>query len=90
MRSLVIALAAGAIGLSVAAASPARAQVGVEVGVPGVGVEVGTPRHDHYRVERRRRVYRDHDYMVGSCRTITERRERWDGSMETRRVRRCD
>ena len=84
MLSAAAAIAAGAI----VTAPPASAQVGVEIGTPDVGVRVGEPRY-RYRDERpRTRVYeRD---TVGECRTVTMRRERADGTIVTRRERRCD
>jgi hypothetical protein len=83
--ALMLSAAAIAVGAFVTA-PPASAQVGVEIGTPGVGVRVGEPRY--YRDDRRRRVYeRD---TVGECRTVTMRRERADGTIVTRRERRCD
>jgi hypothetical protein len=80
-------IAAAAIGAAtLVAVQPASAQVGVEVGVPGVDVRIGDrPR---YREERRVRVYEDRN--VGECRTVTVRKERDDGTVITRRERRCD
>ena len=89
MRYL-MTFAAAAVGLgAVAVSTPASAQVGVEVGVPGASVEIGEPSHRYYREERRR--YRTHrDENVGYCRTEIEQRERRDGTIVERRVRRCD
>ena len=87
MRLVMTTLAATAIGAAgLLTAPPASAQVGVEVGVPGVGVRVGDP--PRYREERRVRVYDDHNR--GDCRTVTVRKERDDGTVITRRERRCD
>jgi hypothetical protein len=79
------AIAAGAV----VTVPPASAQVGVEIGTPGVGVRVGEPERRYYRDDRPRvRVYeRD---TVGECRTVTVRRERADGTIVTRRERQCD
>jgi hypothetical protein len=87
MRGILISIAAAATGVALMTTVPASAQVGVEVGVPGVGVRVGdTDRR--YREERRTRVYEREN--VGDCRTITVRKERDDGSVVTRKERRCD
>jgi hypothetical protein len=89
MRYLVT-LSTAALGFTLMASAPASAQVGVEIGVPGASVEIGEPgHHRHYREERRRyRVHRDEN--VGHCRTEIEQRERHDGTIVERRVRRCD
>jgi hypothetical protein len=87
MRQLMTTIAAAAIGAAaLMTIEPASAQVGVEVGVPGVGVRIGDP--PRYREERRVRVYEDRN--VGECRTVTVRKERDDGTVITRRERRCD
>jgi hypothetical protein len=87
MRGILISIAAAATGAALMTSMPASAQVGVEVGVPGVGVRIGdTDRR--YREERRVRV-RERD-NVGECRTITVRKERDDGTTITRKERRCD
>jgi hypothetical protein len=87
MRLALVLGAAAAVAASVAVTvPPASAQVGVEIGTPGVGVRVGEPRY--YNERRRTRVYeRD---TVGECRTVTVRKERDDGTIVTRRERRCD
>ena len=87
MRLALILSAAAATAAATFVTVPASAQVGVEIGTPGVGVRVGEPRY--YRDDRRRdRVYeRD---TVGECRTVTVRKERADGTIVTRRERRCD
>ena len=87
MRGILISIAAAATGVAVMTTVPASAQVGVEVGVPGVGVRIGEPDR-RYREERRVRV-RERD-NVGDCRTITVRKERDDGTVITRKERRCD
>lgn len=82
-------LSTAALGFALMASAPAAAQVGVEIGVPGASVEIGEPGHHRYREERRRyRVHRDEN--VGHCRTEIEQRERHDGTIVERRVRRCD
>jgi hypothetical protein len=86
MRSLIITVAAAALGVAVAL--PAAAQVGVEIGTPGVGVHIGDPDYRVREERRRTRVYRDDNR--GECRTVTVRRERDDGTVITRRERRCD
>ena len=87
MRLLLSLSAAAALGTLVLAAPPASAQVGVEVGVPGVGVRIGDPDR---RWEERRRVRVYEDRNIGECRTVTVRKERADGTMVTRRERHCD
>lgn len=87
MRGILISIAAAATGVALMTTVPASAQVGVEVGVPGVGVRIGEPDR-RYREERRVRV-RERD-NVGDCRTITVRKERDDGTVITRKERRCD
>jgi hypothetical protein len=89
MRLALIFSAAAAIAAgTVVTVPPASAQVGVEIGTPCVDVRVGEPRY-RYRDDRPRgRVYeRD---TVGECRTVTVRKERSDGTIVTRRERRCD
>jgi hypothetical protein len=87
MRGILISVAVAATGVALMTTAPASAQVGVEVGVPGVGVRVGEP--DRYYQERRRtRVYEREN--VGDCRTVTVRKERDDGTVITRKERRCD
>jgi hypothetical protein len=90
MRRLLILSAAAALAATAFVTVPsASAQVGVEIGTPGVGVRVGEPERRYYRDDRPRvRVYeRD---TVGECRTVTVRRERADGTIVTRRERQCD
>ena len=89
MRVLMTPIAAAAIGAAaLVTAPPASAQIGVEVGVPGVGVRVGDAPRYRDRDERRVRVYEDNNR--GECRTVTVRKERDDGTVITRRERRCD
>jgi len=58
-RYLVLLTAATAMSLFAPASSMAQ---GVEVGVPGVGVRVGEPRHERWREERfEHRGWREHD-----------------------------
>lgn len=88
MRVLLTMSAAAAIGaLALLTAPSVSAQVGIEVGTPGVGVRIGEPDR-RYEERRRVRVYEDRN--VGDCRTITVRKERDDGTVVTRRERRCD
>lgn len=89
MRRILITIAAAATGAAAFMATPpASAQVGVEVGVPGVGVRIGEPERRYRDDERRVRV-RERD-NVGECRTVTVRKERDDGTVITRQERRCD
>jgi hypothetical protein len=89
MHYLMTTIAAGALGVAALTFPvPASAQVDVEVGAPGVGVRVGDREHRRYEERRRVRVYDDDN--TGSCRTVTIRRERGDGTVVTRRERRCD
>jgi hypothetical protein len=86
MRQLMTTFVAAAIGAATfLTVQPASAQVGIDVGVPGAGVRIGEPRYRDR--EDRVRVYDDNR---GDCRTVTVRRERDDGSVVTRRERRCD
>jgi hypothetical protein len=85
MRGILISVAAAATGVALMTTVPASAQVGVEVGVPGVGVRVGEP--DRYRERHDRVIVRENR---GDCRTVTVRKERDDGTVITRRERRCD
>ena len=99
MRKLVLAALSATLLIG---SVPAFAQVGVDVGPGGVGVEVGRDRDRDYRRDReyRRdrydgREYRDRDRVEvirrrGDCRTTTVRTERPDGDVVVRRVRRCD
>jgi hypothetical protein len=88
MRQLMTTFAAAAIGAAtLLTVQPASAQVGVEVGGPGVGVRIGEPR---YRDRDRQDRVRRYDDNRGDCRTVTVSREREDGSIVTRRERRCD
>jgi hypothetical protein len=84
--ALVLSAAAAIAAGAVVTIAPASAQVGVEIGTPGVGVRVGEPR---YREDRRRERVYERD-TVGECRTVTVRRERADGTIVTRRQRQCD
>jgi hypothetical protein len=87
MRGILISVAVAATGVALMTTVPASAQVGVEVGVPGVGVRVGEPER-RYEERRRVRVYEREN--VGDCRTVTVRKERDDGPVITRKERRCD
>jgi hypothetical protein len=91
MRVIMLGLTAVAIGFAALPSAPASAQVGVEVGVPGVGVRIGDP---DYRYRERRRIERERDYNVGRrgdrCRSVTVQRERRDGTVVSRTERRCD
>jgi hypothetical protein len=88
MRKLMTTIAAAAIGAAtLLTVQPASAQVGIELGGPGVGVRIGEPRDRYRDREDRVRVY---DSNRGDCRTVTVRRERDDGTIVTRQERRCD
>ena len=89
MRKLMTTIAAAAIGAAtLLTVQPASAQVGIELGGPGVGVRIGEPRYrDRGDREDRVRVY---DQNRGDCRTVTVRKERDDGTIVTRQERRCD
>jgi len=86
--ALVLSAAALAAG-AVVTVPPASAQVGVEIGTPGVGVRIGDPDRRYYRDDRPRTRVIERD-TVGECRTVTVRRERADGTIVTRRERQCD
>jgi hypothetical protein len=93
MKKIGIALIAGVLLI---VAAPAVAQVGIEVGPRGVGVEVDRDRDRDYRRDRRyeeRREYRRYDgdrYSRGErCRTEVIRTRRPDGDVVIRRIRRC-
>jgi hypothetical protein len=100
MRTLFLSLVAAA---GVALASPALAQ-GVYFSGPGVSFGVGHGGHHGYRHRWRdgdfdrpyhRRWSRGHSgygaYAYGGgCRDITVRRQRWDGTMVVKHIRRCD
>jgi hypothetical protein len=92
MTKTVSALLIGAAAIAFTA--PAQAQVGVEVGVPGVGVRVGDPdRVDRERRERAREevIIRDRrDSNTGACSTRPVQKERPDGSVVTQQDRVCD
>ena len=93
MRKLFMGLAAAGLLLT---SAPAFAQIGVEVGPGGVGVEVGRDRVSRRYQERR--VYRDGDRYEGrryqtygqgnGCR-VTVRKRLPDGSLVIRRINRC-
>ena len=84
MRKIVLSLATAGLLLT---ASPTFAQVGVEVGPRGVGVDIGRDRDRDYR---RNRVYRDGDrYERRRCRTIVERKRTPSGRLIERRTRVC-
>jgi hypothetical protein len=94
MRTLFLSLVAAA---GVALATPALAQ-GVYFGGPGVSVGVGHGgphgyrhrwRDDDRRWSRWHGGYRAYAYG-GGCRDITVRRQRWDGTMVVKHIRRCD
>ena len=96
MRKLFMGLAAAGLLLT---SAPAFAQIGVEVGPGGVGVEVGRNRdYRRDRVYEERRVYRDGDRYEGrryqtygqgnGCR-MTVRKRLPDGSLVIQRINRC-
>ncbi len=77
MRNLVV----GAVGAAVIAiATPAVAQVHVEV--PGVGVHVGSDHNHNYR-----RAYRARAQT--NCRQVTTRTVRPNGTVVVKRMTRC-
>ena len=78
-NKLVLCLAT--IGLLFTAIPAAISQVGVGVGPDGVNVRVGDRGRGRGRGYRRGRGR--------GCRTITERKRRWDGTVVTRRIERC-
>jgi hypothetical protein len=91
MKKILFGLATA--GLLVSAA-PSFAQVGVDIGPGGVGVEVGRDRDRDYRRDRYedRREYRERrGYRVYGerCRTVVMRDRRPDGDVVIRRIRRC-
>lgn len=89
MRNLVLA-AVGAAALGVLAV-PATAQVGVDVGRGGVGLQVGplgAGVGERYRDHRR--DYRRGPYARAECRTIRERIERPSGRVIHRTKKICD
>jgi hypothetical protein len=88
MRSFMMTTiyAAAALAVGAVSAAPVVAQ-GVKIEVPGAGVEVGEPDRRNRDFNRRSR---SRDDNTGSCKTVTERVQRSDGSVVTRSVRRCD
>lgn len=102
MRKIIMGLAAAGLLLT---AAPAFAQIGVEVGPGGVGVEVGHDRdyrrdRDYRgdRVYQERGVYRDVDryegrryqtYGQGQGCRVTVRKRLPDGSVVIRRMNCC-
>ena len=93
MRKIVLGLAAAGLLLTAVpmlTAVPAAAQIGVEVGPGGVGVEVGRDRdYRRGRVYEERRVYSDgRRYGRDDCRT-TVRRTLPNGNVVIRRINRC-
>jgi hypothetical protein len=86
MRASLLAVAAATVLAAAIPSAPGFAQ-GVSVEVPGVGVRVGDPdRRDRYRERRRERV------TVGSesCRTVTVKERRPNGTTIIRKKRSCD
>jgi hypothetical protein len=86
MRASLLAVAAATVLAAAIPSAPGFAQ-GVSVEVPGVGVRVGDPdRRDRYRERRRERV------TVGSesCRTVTVKERRPNGTTIIRKKRECD
>ena len=88
MRASLLAVAAATVLAATTPSVPAFAQ-GVSVDVPGVGVRVGDPDRrrdrDVYRERRRERV------TVGeSCKTVTVKERRPNGTTIIRKKRTCD
>ena len=86
MRASLLAVAAATVLAAAIPSAPGFAQ-GVSVEVPGVGVRVGDPdRRDRYRERRRERV------TVGSesCRTVTVKERRPNGTTVIRKKSTCD
>jgi len=89
MRASPLAIAAATVLAAAIPSAPSFAQ-GVSVDVPGVGVRVGDPDRrrdrDVYRERRRERV------TVGSesCRTVTVKERRPNGTTIIRKKRSCD
>jgi hypothetical protein len=86
MRGLMMMIYAAVLGVAALASAPVLAQ-GVTIDVPGAGVQVGEPDRRNRDFNRRSRARDDN---TGSCKTVTERVQRSDGSVVTRSVRRCD
>jgi hypothetical protein len=84
MRHLVLGIAAATAVLT---AVPAFAQVDIRAGDRGVSVGIGDRDRDWHE----RRVIRRHGVFArDDCRTVTVRRHLPDGSVVTRKTRRCD
>ena len=89
MRASLLAVAAATVLAAATPSAPSFAQ-GVSVEVPGVGVRVGDPDRrrdrDVYRERRRDRV------TVGSesCKTVTVKERRPNGTTVIRRKSTCD
>jgi len=85
MRASLLAVAAAAVLAVAVPSTPVFAQ-GVSVDVPGADIRIGRDRdRDRYRERRRDRV------TVGgeSCRTVTVRERRPNGSMVVRKKTTC-
>ncbi len=87
-------LAVALIGSGLAAASPSLAQGRYGGGSYGYDYDIRVaPERDRYESRSTvRRVYRDDDVVTGSidnCRTIITRKEKPNGDIVTRRVKRC-
>lgn len=91
MRKLLFVAAACLLAAPVAAGELRGAQStefssqGVYVGVPGVGVRVGSDRDDR----RRDRRWRDREVRGDGCKTVTVRETRPDGTRVTKTRSRC-
>jgi hypothetical protein len=82
MKLLILAAALGALAV------PAFGQ-GIRIGPDGLTVDDSRRYEDRRVIERR--IYRDRRYRRGGdCRITVIRRERRDGTIVERRVRRCD
>jgi hypothetical protein len=90
MKKLLIGIAAAATLIT---ATPALAQVGVDIGPGGFSVGVG-PRHDRDDWRwRHRRGFRSDVYGAyggADCREVTIKKRLPDGSLRIRRFNRCD
>lgn len=88
MRKFVHVIISAVLAIGwVAVASPASAQVSLDIGERGPRVQIGPQNDRRYRGESRR----GYDGRAqGECREVTTRSRRPDGSTMVRTSRRCD